>query len=611
MKWKILLLVALLVNLSSQAQERVGSVNHNPFLKDKPFKSTAKVTALTLPLFEDFTGYGVFPDNTIWQDHEVYVNNTMCVLPVSRGVATFDALDANGQPYTPNNPNALVYADSLTTLPIDLSSHNPVDSIYLSFLYQPQGNGFAPDAGDSLMLFFLGKNGAWRKVWSVDGASLQPFQQVMVPVRDTEFLWNQFQFRFVNIATIGTNDDNWNIDYVRMAANRNVNDTTIRDLAFTTTPSFLLNDLTYMPYRHFIANPGFERAGQQTVNVRNNYPTNSNVVFSERARDVSSNTTLANSNNNQLSVASYTDVQTSVPVYTNTVPLQGIYDKVVFENKFFLNSTPANDPKVNDTIIQNQIFDNYLAYDDGTAEKSYYLNLFPTLPGKIAIEYHLNQPDTLKGVAIYFGRQVPSGLNKYFSATVYKSIAFGGNMDDLIYQEDLFQPGYADTVNKFWYYRFASPVALPAGTFYIGTIQPALSGSDSMYLGLDVNRKGGNHAYYNVLNTWNSSMVDGAIMIRPLLGQDIKGTGISDGGLVAATDNWSPYPNPATNELFITTDKEQFLAYEVSDVTGKTILSGRLESDKIADINKISSGVYFIRLKTKEGFTLPKKLIKL
>ena len=81
--------------------------------------------------------------------------------------------------------------------------------------------------------------------------------------------------------------------------------------------------------------------------------------------------------------------------YSST-PTTSYYEKVIFENKYYLQAPSGDASKENDTIVGQQIFDNYLAYDDGTAEMSYFLNLFPTLPGKIAIEHKLNQPDTLR-----------------------------------------------------------------------------------------------------------------------------------------------------------------------------------------------------------------------
>src|SRR5690606_13322950 len=159
--------------------------------------------------------------------------------------------------------------------------------------------------------------------------------------------------------------------------------------------------------------------------------------------------------------------------------------KVVFRNKFYLETTAPNFSSDNDTIVTEQVFDNYLAYDDGTAEQSYFLNLAAAVPGKLALEFKLNQPDTIKGIAIYFGRQVPMGRLKEFSVQVYKDIAYNGGSDDEVYTENFLYPGYADTLNNFWYYKFLEPVPLSSGTFYIGTTQPAFSGSDSLYFGLD------------------------------------------------------------------------------------------------------------------------------
>jgi hypothetical protein len=51
-------------------------------------------------------------------------------------------------------------------MPINLSADSVGDSVYLSFFYQPQGNGFYPSNGDSLMLFFKNKFGDFVKVWA-------------------------------------------------------------------------------------------------------------------------------------------------------------------------------------------------------------------------------------------------------------------------------------------------------------------------------------------------------------------------------------------------------------------------------------------------------------
>ncbi|PZF71107.1 hypothetical protein DN068_20635 [Taibaiella soli] len=600
----------LTFGFSLKAQEHVAPVNYNPFVKTakKELKPLQRTTAASLPFFDDFTTYSALPDKNNWMENEVYINNTMGVAPITRGVATFDALNANGVPYDSLNRNAVGYADSLTSVPIDLSGHTPGDSLYLSFFYQPAGMGFAPDAGDSLELYMLQRNGEWRQVWSVDGDTSVPFAQVMIPVTDTEFFYSQFQFRFVNIASININDDIWNLDYVRFDANRNINDTAVNDVAFSENPGFMLNDLTYMPYRHFLVNPNSFRANTQNVYVRNNYSTPKSLVFSLDANETTTGAHLSSSSNNPLAIGNYTDLQTSVNVYTNTIASPGTYNKVIFENKFALSGTAATEPKANDTIIQQQIFDNYLAYDDGTAEKSYFLNLFSTLPGKIAIEYNLAQPDTIWGISIYFGRQVPMGTNKFFSAIVYASITPNSPAESVVYEEDLLQPSY-DSVNHFWNYRFTTPVLMPAGQFYIGTLQPALSGSDSLYIGLDLNRVGGNHAYYNVLDNWVSSSVSGALMIRPILGENFTPTAVADVHTPKAT---VVYPNPANDVIYLSQlNSTKPFNFEIADIQGRIVLKGQTSNDKPIGISNFSPGVYTVRSMQNDQWTQPEKIVKL
>ena len=236
---------------------------------------------------------------------------------------------------------------------------------------------------------------------------------------------------------------------------------------------------------------------------------------------------------------------------TNTVPLVNQRDNVFFENKYYIESVSASDNKTNDTIVQHQDFYNYLAYDDGTAEKAYFLKLSATLPGKTAIEFHLNEPDTVTGVMIYFGRQVPDASGKLFSVAVYGDIAYNGGSDKVIYQEDYLMPRYLR--NDFYYtYKFEKPVPMPAGTFYMTVIQPALSNSDSLYLGLDVNRTGANQLYYNVDGYWKTVVLSGAVMVRPVLGPIIpRGIG-NEGGVIKKQHIFAVAPYPAKDIVNVT-----------------------------------------------------------
>ncbi len=114
-----------------------------------------------LPFFDDFSQSTLYPDATKWTDNNVLVNDGFPICPTNRNAATFDVLDANGRVYDYAISNAFV-AEYLTSARIRLDSImepepraiTPADSVYLSFYYQPQGNGNAPEAQDSLVLQF-------------------------------------------------------------------------------------------------------------------------------------------------------------------------------------------------------------------------------------------------------------------------------------------------------------------------------------------------------------------------------------------------------------------------------------------------------------------------
>ena len=114
-----------------------------------------------LPFFDDFSHSNTYPDSTKWTDNNVLVNDGFPLFAPNRKGATFDVLDASGKVYSYAISNAFV-AEYLTSARIRLDSImdpdpralTPADSIYLSFYYQPQGNGNPPEAQDSLVLQF-------------------------------------------------------------------------------------------------------------------------------------------------------------------------------------------------------------------------------------------------------------------------------------------------------------------------------------------------------------------------------------------------------------------------------------------------------------------------
>ena len=134
-----------------------------------PFRTTTEKVPVTkgvaearfLPFFDDFSQSNLYPDSTKWTDNAVMVNDGFPLCPPNRNGATFDVLDANGRVYSYAISNPFV-SEYLTSVRIRLDSImepepralTPADSVYLSFYYQPQGTGTAPEEQDSLVLQF-------------------------------------------------------------------------------------------------------------------------------------------------------------------------------------------------------------------------------------------------------------------------------------------------------------------------------------------------------------------------------------------------------------------------------------------------------------------------
>ena len=241
-------------------------------------------------MLDDFSYRSPYPDPSLWADNYAYINNGYAVDPPTIGVATMDALDQNGSVYDFATISPETFdADLLTSHPINLN-YPASDSIYLSFFYQPQGNGVEPMPHDSLFLDFYDPVGErWVNVWGVPGDTLSAFSQVMVPVRDTLFLKKGFRFGFRNRASLPQNNDykdkrgnvdHWNIDYVRLDKNRTAADTIIRDVAFYKPIPSLLKNYESIPWDHFGVAYNTLYRQKITLNYFNNDSATRNVTRS-------------------------------------------------------------------------------------------------------------------------------------------------------------------------------------------------------------------------------------------------------------------------------------------------------------------------------------------
>jgi len=248
--------LVFIINFTAQAQAQQAVINYNPKVakaakewKKKTIRSR-NLKGAELPFFDDFAYPGPFPDEELWMENLVFINNTLGFNPISVGVATFDALDNTGSPYG----GGFGSSDTLTSIPLDLSGDNPK---FLSYYVQPKGLGDAPGIIDRLILEFKNIDGDWEEVNSHEVGfedpifpldSFPPFEFVQpIVIEDPVFLYEDFQFRFRNLSS-RSGGDIWHIDYVRLE------DTEItqnnEDLAFTTLPSNILRDYSSVPWLH-------------------------------------------------------------------------------------------------------------------------------------------------------------------------------------------------------------------------------------------------------------------------------------------------------------------------------------------------------------------------
>ncbi len=583
-----------------------------------------KSTGLSLPFFDDFSydfaDTVIYPDANLWDDSDVYINSSFCKDPITIGVATFDALDKNGILYPQALTNSSFIADKLTSKPILLGSYQPKDSVYLSFYYQPGGLGDPPDTNDSLMLLFLKplqKN--WDTIWWALGGPVMPFQRVTIPLTDTAYFHDGFQFRFLNYASISFdsdvpgrngNGDIWNLDYVQLGSGRSMADTVLQDLAIINPLYSPLRDFESMPWSHFQLQNVYSRemAGGFNLYVRNNDTTERNTERSYLCKDLYENTSYVLFPPEAVQAKPGEIVVFNDTIQEPLVSNSSHYAK--FKITAILKNTSPFDPKSNDTVVYYQNFENYYSYDDGTAEFGYGIEGVGTGNAMVAYKFPGYMRDSLQAVDIFFNRSYKNDNYARFYLTVWDSK--NGYPDQILYKKDsvygiAYKPDtLLNGLNTFKRYYLDTAIVIP-DTFFVGWTQTK---EVFMNVGFDMNKNVGydvkdnsrNRIYYSLGNPgdWTTTTLSGALMIRPVLG-NYKDAGVSVRNLV--TGKLEIYPNPAIDRLNIkmsdNSDYSKTIA-NIFDLTGKMVLSRTLYGQSL-DISALKPGIYLLRLQSNTG----------
>ena len=540
---KQLLSILLLLTLSAMlpAQEALSSL-----CRPEAPAQKGNDTVLTLPFFDDFSNTSL--SSSLWHLGGTFVNQGYAPLPPTIGMATLDAFKADGTLY-PTATSQLFTGDTLTSLPIRLDSifypySRPLsagDSVYLSFFYLPGGGygnmweriGDTPEGQDSLILeLYDPTHENWNRVWVSPGThpdSLYShtgnyWQFVDIPLLDEQYFQPSFRFRFCNLCSLDninkkgilSNADQWNIDYVYLNHGRHSLDTAARDIAFVNPAPSMLKHYQAMPARQFTP---ADLADTLPLTITNRFTQELATNYGYHIYD----------SQNQL-LHTYDGGYENTPVYWHAHAYQTSPAHARPPLAYTLPVTPDSPSTFtvvhglregvsgdihtqNDTISFTQTFDNYYAYDDGIPENGY--GITSTTPSvRIACRFTLNTEDTLTALHLYFNRTLADQNSSIrFYITVWDDA--DGHPGNIIYQDrDRRRPLFSG-FNQYVRYTLEQSLVCN-GTIYIGLEQTS---ADYINLGFDRNNDASHNILYLTGSEWQTSILRGALMLRPAFGQ--------------------------------------------------------------------------------------------
>lgn len=580
--------------------------------------------------FDDFLYYqeSVYPDQTLWEDQYAYVNQTYADSCISIGVATLDGIDENGDLYSTSDGNTA--ADTLTSM--DISLDGVTDNVYFSFFYEGGGKGDAPDTKDSLVLEFYNSNSEkWYQAWYSLGIDTNNFIQVALEIDDT--LKNDpFKFRFRNRVSTKvddasgedessiTNTDFWHIDYVQLRKAESIDDMYILNDATIVFPLLPTHEYyNALPYRHLSYSQA-DRKEKSQIYIRTNFTDISSSTVTIR-RDVLTYNVydgqqilvgglvddVAENEQELKEVISYSDY--FAPGYTYSDD-QKYGD---FEYVSYIDKVTEDDYQWNDTIKKQEVFKDYYAYDDGTAEYGFGMPGNGGINMRLAYKYPLanrneNPEDTLSAIDIHFvkTRNNASG-DMEFQVCIWGTD--GDEPGDLLYPEinddgELEGSTYTvDTtlgINEFLRIDLDNEL-LVKDTIYIGLVQLT---TGSLSIGYDINSNSRSSIYTNDGNKWlqaQNSIPKGSLMMRPVFG-NIEYTSVEE-----VTDNveqqensFKVYPNPVRDYVYIALTNDVGIdmtdySLSVYNMMGQCVVFENTLVDNI-DLSQYPEGMYFVKI---------------
>jgi hypothetical protein len=560
-------------------------------------------TQILLPFWDDFSRTTFLPDTTHWfvESGTTTISGSLGIRPPTVNVAAFDGWNNLGVPYS-SEQLEIGAGDSLVSRFIDMGSVNPVlfETCFLSFFWQKEGRGEAPDEGDSIRLQVIDAQKNWVTVWKKGGLDVtdtERFFKEIILLDDPEYFHDYFQFRFQTFGRISGGFDTWNIDYVYLNTNRFAGDLFFEDRAMAINPGNWLTNFSAMPYDHFVANLESNLKTSLAV-VSNLDDLDQPIKFFSLIQDSSKVFDRMDEGSEfQLISGVFLDIETGA---IDPAAFDKLADTISLnlETKcFIVSGDSANwlnkyDLRINDTTSNRIILDRELAYDDGTAEWAAGLSQQGAM---LAYRFVIPKPDIITSVNIYFPQFSPTAVGKTFTLIVWDDV-FDYREGRLLTEQHIVKQ--STLLNEYTSYTLGRDVAV-LDTFYVGFEQ---SVSDFFPVGLD---KDGNfhegNVFINLDGVWEpSNIVDGNLMIRPVFGFEAA-VGLEE-EIFRGTN---VFPNPNRGRFRI---DGGFEAVWIIDAMGNVVKElGSAEDGEDVELLQ-GSGLYLVKI-LKQGKYKTVKLV--
>ncbi len=573
-------------------------------------------TTLALPFWEDFAQTKETPDSIRWRyGSDVYVNDGLAINPPTYNVATLDGLRGDGTAYDIAN-EIVGETDSLVSQKIDLSGLGLSDNVFMSFYWQAGGNGELPDDDDSLSLQFLNIDGSWETVWSIiGGTATADFKQEILGISAAKFMHAGFKFKFQSYGNVAGPFDAWHLDYIYINKSRSINDLTHLDRAVTGNLDPLFALYTHVPAKVLFEDPS-------------RFPLSQGVLVSnldDKVHSFDIYYKLENLNTAEVYVDQLHPIQSLQPLQLLNIQTEAIFspsdgiilsqdspaDSQVVRSTFYMNSgdkflfEETNemgdslftdvDLRQNDTLSIDYTLQNFFAYDDGTAEYAYGINVNK---GKIAVRYVLPRADTLSHIDICFPSINPSAVGEQINVMVWSRL-----------EEEKIIAIQSHTIQENTHRNMFQRIKLQSAkyvndTIYIGFQQLR---EDYIGVGFDKSNPDAMETIWTKTTTtmWEQNdRLAGAFMIRPVFAADSTFILSTEEVSTDQVPNIVVYPNPSSGTIWVDGAHEHV---EVYNLSGSMLFRSSRQDQYRLDVKP---GLYILRVYNKNKISSRKLIIR-